>query len=73
MITRSELERRFKYHPPTDPKQGQKHELVNELCFELALKLCQLTKEGREQSLMITELELVRTWANASIARPQGG
>lgn len=69
MIT--DLEHRFKYHPPTTDDVAQAHGIVRELCLETARDLVNVTPAGREQSLMVTHLEEAMMWANAAIARGQ--
>lgn len=66
--TDSELENRFRYHPPKDTDQVEKHRKVTELTLALAKELRDLCPEGRNLSLTLTELETVRMRANAAIA-----
>lgn len=63
-----DLTTRFNFHPAT-PDTGPKHDKARTLCRQLAAELNELLPEGREQSLAITNLEIVMFWANAAIAR----
>lgn len=66
--TDAELEGRFRYHPPTNDDQRQRHHLVSEKTLELAKLLRDVCPPSRGLSLALTELELVRMWANQAIA-----
>jgi len=66
----SELERRFRYHEPTEDSRWR-YELIREECERLAWLIDSLAPESREQSLALTALEQAMMWANASIARNQ--
>lgn len=63
-----ELNKRFTYHAP-QPGQPARYEQIRFTAKELAITICSLTPESREQSLAITALEECVMWANASIAR----
>ena len=67
-ITPEEIEKRFTYHPP-QPGQPALYEQIRYTAKELAITICSLTPESREQSLAITALEESVMWANAAIAR----
>lgn len=68
-MTRDELERRFTYRPPTEPKIRSAHEAAREIVTTAARALNGITPDCREQSLMMTALEESLFWANAAIAR----
>lgn len=68
-IEPDDLERRFAFHPVTDPDVGATHSRVRTLCLELAHDLVANMPPGREASLAITSLEETMMWANAAIAR----
>lgn len=63
-----ELRRRFLYHPVRDAIAAARHEAISKLCLELARNLRDMCFPGRMLSLALTDLELVRMHANASIA-----
>jgi hypothetical protein len=62
-----DLKNRFYYHRP-DQVALDMHQRVNDLTFELAVKLTNLLPEGRNLSLVLTHLEDARMRANAAIA-----
>ncbi len=62
-----EIKRRFTFHPPTDETRP-KHEAVNALMLETALRLDEILPDGREKTLALTHLQDVRAWANTAIA-----
>ncbi len=64
-----DLENRFAYHKPKNEQTTRNHDLVRNLCQDLAEELNEVVPEGREKSLAITHLEQVMMWANAGIAR----
>lgn len=66
--TEQELKSRFFFHKPRDSEAIRRHELVSELCFNLAKQLAEICYDGRQFSLALTALEDVRMRANASIA-----
>lgn len=68
MIGDQELHNRFSYHPPTGVKI-EKHQLVRDRCFDLAVALDEILPDGRDKMLALTHLEQVMYSANASIAR----
>jgi hypothetical protein len=67
-----DLENRFTYHPP---KEGQpvKYEALRQKAKELAYLVDELCPNSKEKSLAITHVEEVVFWANAAIARNEGG
>lgn len=67
-----ELIDRFRFHPAITQESQEAHNRVRQLCMELALDLNELIVDGREKSLVMTKLEEVMMWANASIARNGG-
>jgi len=72
-MDRTDLQNRFEYHPPTTPARIQEHEKVRANCLALAGNLDLLLPDGREKSLAVTHLEEVMFWANAALARQEGG
>jgi hypothetical protein len=69
-LTTDQLNRRFRFHPPSDQITKDKHERVRAVCLIVAKELVETTGvPTREQSLAITKLEEVMFWANAAIAR----
>jgi len=67
-ITKEELDTRFTYHPPTG-EQPDKYTKIGDKVRELAELIVEVCPDSREQSLAMTDLEKVRMWANAAIAR----
>lgn len=67
-MNKEEIENRFTYHAPK-PGQPAIYEQIRYTAKELAICICALTPESREQSLAITALEESVFWANAAIAR----
>lgn len=69
MLTRAELEHRFKFHPATGEKRG-KHEVIRGAALYLANVIVDnAPDDSRERSLAITKVEEAMMWANAAIAR----
>lgn len=68
-MTPEDIENRFTFHPATTVEKQNTHEVVRELCKDLARELNELLPEGRELSLAITKLEECMFFANAAIAR----
>jgi len=66
--TETEIRDRFFYQRPTE-KTAPKHEAVNQLLFETAVALVNLTPAGRNHALLLTHLEDARMRANSAIAQ----
>lgn len=66
-----DLDRRFDYHPPTDPAVREAHEKARAIAKETCELLAELCPEsaGREAALMATHMEEAMFWTNAAIAR----
>jgi hypothetical protein len=64
-----DLDNRFNFHPAATAERRDAHERVRDLCGELAHELNNLLPDGREKSVVVTRLEEVMFWANASLAR----
>lgn len=67
--TVTDLENRFRWHTPKDLATGEKHGIIRDKCFNLALIIIDTVPPGREQALALTHLEEVMMWGNAGIAR----
>ena len=65
-----DLQNRFRYHAP-DETRGMRHERVRNSIGQLADQLDGELPDGREKSLVMTNLEQAMFWANAAIARQQ--
>lgn len=65
--TDADLENRFRYHRP-GPERAAKHERVTEMTLAMAKEMRDMLPEGRNLSLVLTQLEDVRMRANASLA-----
>lgn len=68
MNKREQVEHNFTYYPPKSG-QAERYTRLREKAKEFALLILELTPEGREQSLALTELEKSVFFANAAIAR----
>ncbi len=64
----SALDTRFTYHPPHGD-QLARYEWIRQQFHNLAWQLIHQIPPGREQSLMLTNLEQAQFWANSGIAR----
>lgn len=66
------LENNFRYHKP---KKGQpeKYHAIREKAKELAHMIDELCPKEREKEIAMMNLEQSVMWANASIARNEGG
>lgn len=66
-----EVQARLRGYPLEDGSgdRAVKHAEVQVLVEKVALRLCELVPNGREQSLMMTHLEDALMWANKGIAR----
>ena len=68
MDKRAQVENTYAYHAPkTD--QVERCSRLRDKTKKLALLICDLTPESREQSLALTNLEYALTMAHAAIAR----
>ena len=63
-----DIKKNFTYHPPKEG-QPEKYTEIREQAHSLAETLQALCPQSRELSLVLTNLEQVVFWANASIAR----
>lgn len=69
----SDMEHRFGFHAATTEEKRMEHTSVRSACLTLAEKLHDSLPAGRESALAITKLEEAMFWANAAIARNNGG
>lgn len=67
-ITKEEIDRRFSAYPVNEEQAARMQEIRLQAGL-LARRITGWTKESREQSVAITNLEDVVFWANAAIAR----
>ena len=67
----ADIKQRFTNHPPIDDEVVSRLEAVTGTMIDVASTLCALVPEGRERSLMLTQLEQASMWAKAGIARNQ--
>lgn len=67
-----DLDNRFTYHPPKDDQPARYVYLRNQALY-LGQEILRSCPRSRERSLAITKLEEAIFWANASIARNEGG
>nr|WP_090873198.1 hypothetical protein [Oceanobacillus limi] len=67
-----QIENNFKYQAP---KEGQiaRYNVIRTEARELATTINELCPSSREKSLALTKLEEMVMWANAAIARNEGG
>lgn len=68
-LTDQELEKRFTYHAPTDPRVRAAHDDVRALFKAVAETLNERLPVGREAALAFTSLEDTAQWCHAAIAR----
>lgn len=68
----SDLEHRFAFHKANETT-GPIHSEIRHILFGTAERIDLLLPDGREKSLVMTNLEQAMFWANASIARTSGG
>lgn len=68
-LSEEEIERRYTYHPPDDPKIRQLHDDFRTLERNVAHALNELPESSRELSLAFTALEEMSFWTHAHIAR----
>lgn len=66
--TDTELEGRFRYHPPKTQSRIDAHVAVTEKTLALAKELRDICPAGRNLALALTHLEDVRMRANAALA-----
>ncbi|MET8648427.1 Acb2/Tad1 domain-containing protein [Nocardia aurea] len=69
MADPAELANRFAFHAAQTQERRDEHERVRDAVGELAVKLNEWLPEGREKSVVFTNLEQAMFWANAGIAR----
>lgn len=70
IVPKSEdIKARFKFYPATTAERGQAHQAARDTLRDAALVLSRFVPEGREFSLVLTNLEQAMFWANAAIAR----
>ncbi|MEW2127100.1 hypothetical protein AB0891_25610 [Streptomyces sp. NPDC007259] len=62
------MDRRFNHHAP-DEDDVTRHEAVRQAARAMAELVVQVTPEGREQALALTNIEQAMFWANAAVAR----
>lgn len=67
-----DLKKRFTYHPPKEG-QPQKYENLRKNALAFAQLIDGMCPDSREKSLAITHIEEAVMWANAAIARNEGG
>lgn len=67
----SDIDHRFRYHPPRDEETKDAHAFVRGELGGAAVELERRLPPGREKALAITKLEEAMFWANAAIARGQ--
>jgi hypothetical protein len=65
----TDLEDRFRHHPPATDARRMAHVMVREDCLRLAKLIDELLPNCREKSTAVTNLEQVMFWSNAGIAR----
>jgi len=63
-----ELEKRFTYHPPKDD-QAVRYEKIRAAALGFAIFLNSMCPDSREKSIVMTKLDELVMFANASIAR----
>lgn len=64
-----DIEHRFAFHAATTDEKRDAHTSVRQQCRQLADALNAQLPEGREKAVVMTKLEEVMFWANASLAR----
>lgn len=65
------IEHNLHNHPPKDEIVAAKFDATTKVFLDAAHALFTLVPEGREKSLMMTNLEQASMWAKAGIARNQ--
>ncbi len=71
MLTREDLEKRVKHHPPSSDEVVAAHEAIRAGVLELGDVILENVPQSRELALCLTNLEQAMMWANAGIARNQ--
>ena len=66
------IESDFVYHAPHGD-QAERYQQLRETAKGLAKQIIHLCPDGRERSLALSKLEESVMWANAAIARGEGG
>jgi hypothetical protein len=69
----TDLDVKFKHHPPRDDLTIRKHEEIRAACRKVAETVEATVPLGREQALALTKIEEAMFWANAGIARAHAG
>lgn len=67
-FTDSDIENRFRYHPPKSASRVARHEAVSRLTEQLGKHLADICPASRGLSCAMTALEECRMWANQAIA-----
>lgn len=65
----ADIENRFAFHAATTEEKRDAHTSVRQQCKALADEMNYQLPEGREKAVVMTKLEEVMFWANASLAR----
>jgi len=69
----ADIKHRFAFHPATTDEKRDAHTSIRQLHRQLADEVNTRLPDGREKSLVITKLEESMFWANAALARDDGG
>lgn len=69
-IDYQELDHRFTAHSD-DQETIDRMEHIREAMRTAAVRVCEVTPQGRERALALTKLEEAMFWANAGIAREE--
>lgn len=65
------VNRNFTNHPPSDPLIGQLLDSTTDLYIAMAASMVAVLPDGREKSLVMTNLEQASMWSKAAVARNQ--
>ena len=68
-----DIDHRFAFHPATTQEKRDEHTSMRQACHRAAQTINEQAPDGREKSLAITKLEEAMMWANAAVARHNGG
>lgn len=68
MANLNDLEYKFSYHSPS-PEGVERHRKLSEAFIFLAALCSDIVPAGREQALVLTQLETAKFWASAGVAR----